>query len=105
MNNNIDVERVLKSYLKKGSDRYFRELPVRYQYKLMVCAYIVDFIDADKTYTEKEINNVLKEFHSDYATLRRYLVDFSFIGRHRDGSLYWINKSAKEHYNQKLLND
>lgn len=95
MKNNIDIDRIIKTYLKKGSNKCFRELPVRYEYKLIICKYIMKFIDADKFYTEKEINCLLKDIYYDYATLRRCLVDFSLICRHRDGSLYWVNKPSK----------
>lgn len=96
MNNNINVDRILKSYLKKYSSKCFRQLPVKYQYQLIVFKYIMNFIDSDKTYSEKEINNILKDFYYDYCTLRRYLVEFSLIGRHKGGSLYWVNKPSNE---------
>lgn len=96
MKKDVNVERILKSYLKKDSSKVFREFPVKYQYQLIVCKYIVSFLDADKTYTEKEINSLLKEFYYDYATLRRYLIDFSLLGRHKDGSLYWVKKKNED---------
>lgn len=43
MNNNINVDRILKSYLKKDSSKCFRELPVKYQYQLIVFKYIMNF--------------------------------------------------------------
>jgi hypothetical protein len=96
MNNNIDEEKLLKSYFKKDSNNCLREFPVKYQKQLIVCKYIMRFLDADRFYTEKEINELLKDIYSDYASLRRYLVEFSLIDRHKDGSLYWVKKQSKE---------
>ena len=62
----------------------------------MVCNYIMRFLDADRFYTEKEINESLKDIYSDFASLRRCLVEFSLIDRHKDGSLYWVKKHSQE---------
>ncbi|SQA12797.1 Uncharacterized protein conserved in bacteria (DUF2087) [Streptobacillus moniliformis] len=32
-----------------------------------------------REYTEKEINEILKEYFDDYAVLRRYLIDFKYL--------------------------
>lgn len=96
MNNNIDSERILKSYLKKDSNKCFREFPRKYKNQRIVCEYIMNFFDTDRYYTEKEINSLLKDIYYDYVALRRCLVDFSLIDRHKDGSLYWIKKTSKE---------
>jgi hypothetical protein len=38
-------------------------------------------------YEEREVNRILKRYHDDYATLRRYLVDEGFLSR--DAGKYW----------------
>jgi hypothetical protein len=38
-------------------------------------------------YPERDVNEVLRRYHEDYAALRRYLVDEGFLSRER-GS-YW----------------
>ena len=32
-------------------------------------------------YTEREVNEILKAFHEDYASLRRYLIDTGLLNR------------------------
>jgi hypothetical protein len=44
----------------------------------------------ETTYTEKQVNAILLEVHPDYATLRRYLVEFGFMRRERGGGNYWL---------------
>lgn len=43
-------------------------------------------------FTEKELNILLKDIYSDYAVLRRYLVDYSYLIRNLEGSIYKINE-------------
>jgi hypothetical protein len=47
--------------------------------------------DAKKRYTEKDVNSVLKAWHTygDYATLRRELVNMQLLARKSDCSEYW----------------
>ena len=43
-------------------------------------------------YSEKEVNEILKQYHEDYATLRRELIDMHFLDRKK--GLYWCIESA-----------
>jgi hypothetical protein len=47
--------------------------------------------DAKRRYTEKEVNSVLKAWHSygDHVTLRRELVNMQLLARKSDCSEYW----------------
>lgn len=38
-------------------------------------------------YPEREVDAVLKRFHPDHASLRRFLVDEGFLSRQR--GVYW----------------
>lgn len=40
-------------------------------------------------YKEKEVNEILKVFHDDYVTLRRFLIEHGLLERKQDGSQYW----------------
>lgn len=47
--------------------------------------------DAKRTYTEREVNEVIKLWHTfgDHVTLRRELINMKLLSRHSDGSAYW----------------
>ena len=47
----------------------------------------------DKKYSEKEINQILKQFHlfNDIPLLRRELISRKYLSRKDDGSEYWKN--------------
>lgn len=48
--------------------------------------------DYDREYTEKEVNAILSDiYEKDFVTLRRYLVDFGYLTRTNDGSVYKKN--------------
>ncbi len=33
---------------------------------------------------------ILKPIYHDYVMIRRYLIEYGFLDRHRDGSAYWV---------------
>jgi hypothetical protein len=48
--------------------------------------------EAGRTYTEPEVNALLRQAHDDVAFLRRELVDYRYLER-ADGS-YWVTTQA-----------
>ena len=55
----------------------------------------IDLFDKDVIYTEKQVNEIIKNVYEDYATIRRYLVDYKILSRTTDCKQYWIEKSDK----------
>lgn len=43
-----------------------------------------------KKYTEKEVNAILAEICEDFATIRRYLIEYGFMERTNDCKTYWL---------------
>ena len=82
-----DVRKVLKNFL--NADGSLKQIPLASNKLLIVLNFIVDAFAFDTNYTEKEVNTVLRRFHVDTATLRRYLVDNGLMDRERDGTRYW----------------
>lgn len=83
-------EQTLCKYFKHGLEGPLTEFPTREKRKIVVLRHIVKRFDLNKKYTEKEINEVLKGIYPDFATVRRYLIEYGFMDRHDDGSLYWV---------------
>ena len=56
-----------------------------------VLAYLVTKFEIEKRYSEREVNAILKQYHtfSDWALLRRELYDWGYLERTRNGSAYW----------------
>ncbi len=69
--------------------------PSKRKKKLMSLIYLIQKFDLETVYTEKEVNELLKQWHTfcDPATLRRELYNHHFLNRDKDGTTYWCNKS------------
>jgi hypothetical protein len=62
-------------------------MPARRSKRLVVLDHIARVFEPGVSYQENEVNAYLRAFHSDYAMLRRYLVDEGFMSR--DHGRYW----------------
>ncbi|PGS56386.1 metalloregulator ArsR/SmtB family transcription factor [Bacillus sp. AFS041924] len=63
--------------------------PAQRKKKLVVLAHMVKGLEFGRVYQEKEINEYLKEFHEDYATLRRELIMCQYM--YRENNQYELN--------------
>jgi hypothetical protein len=82
-----DVRKVLKAYL--NADGTIKQIPQEGRKLLIILNYMLDVFAFDVTYTEKEVNTILRRFHVDTASLRRAYIDYGFLARESDGSKYW----------------
>ena len=57
--------------------------------KLVVLARIAELFEKGRKYNEREVSQLLKPVYEDFATLRRYLIQYGFMERTKDGSAYW----------------
>lgn len=58
--------------------------------KIVILTEIAKQFEVGKHYQEREVNQILSNIFDDYATLRRYLVEYGFLERTRDCSDYWL---------------
>ncbi|QCX14825.1 DUF2087 domain-containing protein [Enterococcus faecalis] len=59
-----------------------------YQQSIDVFQRVANQFEFGKEYTEKEVNQRLREIYEDYALLRRYLVDYQYLERDKFGKIY-----------------
>ncbi|MCU0521394.1 MAG: DUF2087 domain-containing protein [Anaerolineae bacterium] len=71
-------DKVLRTFFRHGRLTAF---PAQLKKRLVVLARIVEEFEPDRTYTEREVNQMMLEFHEDVAQLRRDLVDYGFMTR------------------------
>lgn len=83
-------EEIIKKYFKEGSDGRLSEFPVKEKRKIAILRHLLKRFEPMKMYTEKEVNEILKAAFDDYVTLRRYLIEYGFMDRHKDCSYYWV---------------
>ena len=79
--------KVLAAHL--NADGTIRQLPSQSSKLRVILNYLVSAFTPGVDYTEKEVNTILRRFHEDTASLRRYLVVAGLLARESDGSRYW----------------
>ena len=77
-------EQTLKSFFAYGK---LKSIPVRRKKLRIVLEKLAEAFEFDRLYTEKEVNLILAEYHDDFCTLRRALVDEGLLARDQTG--YW----------------
>ncbi|WP_188208128.1 DUF2087 domain-containing protein [Alkalibacillus aidingensis] len=85
-------EKILNTCFDKGLDQPLKQFPSKEKRKIIVLQQILTNFDRDQSYTELEVNQILKQIYHDYVTLRRYLIEYGFMERSRDGKEYRVNK-------------
>lgn len=80
-------KKILKTHL--NADGSIKQVPLQPAKLRSILDYLIQFFEFDKTYTEREVNIVIKRFNEDSAGLRRDLVDAGLLARESDGSKYW----------------
>jgi len=82
---------ILNRFLDK--EGRIKNWPSKREKQKLIFKYLAQKFEANKTYTEFEINLILASYHTfnDHFLLRRGLVDYGYLKRERDGSAYWVN--------------
>lgn len=73
-----------------NADGSLKTFPTKEKKKIVVLQHIAGTFNSGKKYTEKEINAILSGIFNDFATIRRYLIEYGFMERYDDCSYYWI---------------
>ncbi|WHY75195.1 DUF2087 domain-containing protein [Neobacillus sp. WH10] len=87
-----EQEQIVKKYFLNGTEGHLKKFPLKEKQRLVVLSEIVKQLNRENTYNEAELNEILISFHDDYAMIRRYLIEYGFLDRKPDGSLYWLKK-------------
>ena len=84
----MELTHVLRNFLDANGK--LTAFPAKRKMKLYALLYLAQKIPADTDFTEREINDILLDWHTfaDPATLRRELYDYRFLDRSRDGKVY-----------------
>lgn len=87
-----EEKKVLSAYFKEGMDGQLVTFPSKEKRKLIVLQNIIERFELGRTYSEREINEVLKTIYGDFATIRRALIVYGFMNRSKDCAEYWIEE-------------
>jgi len=81
-----------EAYRKKVIDTFFeygklKSIPTQKKKERIVLEELVKSFECGRTYTEREVNIILADFHDDFCTLRRDLIGEKLMAR--DHQTYW----------------
>ena len=84
----MELTHILRNFL--DAEGKLTAFPAKRKMKLFALLYLAQKIPADTDFSEREINDILLDWHTfaDPATLRRELYDYRFLDRTRDGKVY-----------------
>ena len=84
----MELTHILRNFLDTNGK--LTAFPAKRKMKIYCLFYLAEKFEAEKEFTEQEINNALLDWHTfaDPATLRRELYDYGFLDRSRDGKVY-----------------
>jgi ArsR family transcriptional regulator len=76
-------QKVLSTFLRQGR---LIGIPAQLKKRQIIFEKLIQEFEPDRTYTEREVNQILVDFHDDVATLRRGLIEHGLM--ERDSGLY-----------------
>lgn len=79
--------KILTNHL--NPDGSIKQLPSEAGKLQVILEYLLQAFDTGNVYTEKEVNQIIRRYHTDTAGLRRDLIDRGMLQRKSDGSQYW----------------
>ncbi len=90
-----DMEETLEKMRQSVLNNFFtkegrlKHVPAQLKKKLIVLEQIVTRLESGRKYTEKEINEFIKGYHEDFATIRREFIMHQFM--YREDGVYEMN--------------
>jgi len=84
--------KVIADYTRR--DGSLKTIPAQRKKLEAILRYVVEAFDTGKRYSEKRVNEILKGYNEDTATLRRELVGYGLLKREGGGGEYWKEESS-----------
>lgn len=86
-----ELERTRSSVIRHffTKEGRLKHVPAQLKKKLIVLEHIVSHLESGRKYAEKEINEFIKQYHEDFATMRREFIMHQFM--YREDGVYELN--------------
>ncbi|HWQ89561.1 MAG TPA: DUF2087 domain-containing protein [Desulfitobacteriaceae bacterium] len=88
--------KILQKYFPQGPEGPLATFNIKEKSKFVVLKQLGLRFEKNRIYNEKEVNEILAKAYEDFATLRRYLIEYGFLVRKPDGSQYWLRENEAE---------
>jgi predicted transcriptional regulator len=76
--------KIMRDYVIDGR---LKQIPMQHKKREVILRHLAAYFEPDRRYTEREVNDIIRTFFDDYATLRRELIDGRWMAR--DHEIYW----------------
>ncbi|XEC93713.1 metalloregulator ArsR/SmtB family transcription factor [Paenibacillus tarimensis] len=80
-------ETVIKNFFT--AEGKLKSIPIQLKKKLIVLEHLVSNLEKGRNYSEKEINDFIKNYHEDFATIRREFIMHQYM--FRENQIYELN--------------
>ena len=77
------------------SDGRIRQFPAQQKKFEVILRHVVQAFEPGVRYTEKQVNDILKNYSDDTATLRRGFIEYKMMQREGGGGEYWLTEAEK----------
>ncbi len=84
---NSENQKVIENFFTR--DGKLKNIPAQRKKKLMVFEHLIKGLKMGKKYEEKELNEYIKQYHEDYATIRREFIINHYM--YRENGIYELN--------------
>lgn len=81
---NAYEQKILSNFVENGR---LTQIPARYKKQFVIMKWVANHFQPGVRYPEADLNDILKPLHSDYASLRRFLIDHKLMTR--ENNIYW----------------
>jgi len=83
-------EDILKRYFGPDNKLLIKGFPAKEKRKIIIMQKIMADFKAERKYSEKEVNALLKQYYDDYVSVRRAMIQYGFLDRNENGTMYWV---------------
>ena len=84
-----EFEAIKQSYSTTVDGQFtITQWPSKMKKRVCLIYLISEFFNMDITYSERDVNNILKPIYVDYVMLRRFLIDLNLLIRDDYGKVY-----------------
>lgn len=85
-----EEETIISNMFSSLNPLKLKNLSPKEKKKIVILKKIANQFERDRKYSEKEVNAIIEDIYDDFATIRRYLIEYGFMNRIQDGKEYWL---------------
>jgi len=85
-----EAQKIIDIFFSSRDPLVLKTFSSKEKNKLVILRLISEQFQRVKRYEEKEVNDIIKPIYSDFATIRRYLIEYGFMDRTGDCKEYWL---------------